>query len=197
MNSKLSIYYYCKKIPFFYKNLWGFKNKNCFFRSLSKKRSKLTRFANILGIKQTLKFFYNINEKIFKKFLLISLKSSVIFIDKFISMLEKRLDIALFRSGLVKSIFNARQLINHKLVYVNNKIIINPNKKLNINDLIAIKSKPIELNYFLKNIKAHNFTNYLEIDFKNNSFIFLWDNNLKNTYFPIKINYLLFSRFYK
>ena len=37
--------------------------------------------------------------------------------------IEKRLDVILLRSNLVLSIRNARQLINHKQVFVNNKVV--------------------------------------------------------------------------
>jgi hypothetical protein len=39
--------------------------------------------------------------------------------------------------------------------------------------------------------------NYLELDLKNFTIVFLWDSNFKNTYYPIKMNYSNITRYYK
>ena len=53
-------------------------------------------------------------------------------------LLESRLDINLVRLKLVKTIFQAKQLINHKKVKVNHKIINKPNFLLKKGDIIHI-----------------------------------------------------------
>jgi ribosomal protein S4 len=55
-----------------------------------------------------------------------------------LSLLEKRLDVALYRSHVTKNIVSARQLITHKKILVNNKYITTPSYTLNPGDIISI-----------------------------------------------------------
>ena len=56
----------------------------------------------------------------------------------FVITLESRLDINILRLRLARTIFQAKQLINHKKIKVNNKIISKPNFILNKGDIINI-----------------------------------------------------------
>lgn len=193
-----SKYHITKKLTNIYKNLWGNNNKD-FLRSILKvKRKKTTTFAKLFIIKQSLKLFYsNLSEKCFKNYLNISIKSPSKTIDKLISYLERRLDTILFRSLFAFSFFSARQLINHGFVYLNNKVSLISKKSIYKGDVIFIAKtfKSFELfHFFLLN---RSLTNYLEIDYKYNSIIFLWDINLANTYFPVKSKYSLINKIYR
>ena len=53
-------------------------------------------------------------------------------------LLESRLDINLVRLKLVKTIFKAKQVINHNKIKVNNKIISKPNFLLKTGDIVRI-----------------------------------------------------------
>ena len=53
-------------------------------------------------------------------------------------LLESRLDINLVRLKLVKTIFQAKQLINHQKIKINDKIISKPNFLLEKGDIIRI-----------------------------------------------------------
>ena len=48
-------------------------------------------------------------------------------IQKFIILLESRLDMVIYRSKITKTIFQAKQIINHGKIKVNNKIITSSN----------------------------------------------------------------------
>ena len=56
----------------------------------------------------------------------------------FVIKLESRLDINILRLKLVKTIFQGKQLINHKKIKVNDKIVSKPNFILNKGDIISI-----------------------------------------------------------
>jgi small subunit ribosomal protein S4 len=58
--------------------------------------------------------------------------------QQFVVLLESRLDINLVRLKLVKTIFQAKQLINHKKIKINNIIISKPNFILEKGDIIHI-----------------------------------------------------------
>ncbi|MGC8479886.1 MAG: S4 domain-containing protein, partial [Candidatus Micrarchaeia archaeon] len=59
----------------------------------------------------------------------------------FLQTFEKRLDTVLFRAKFSKSIKNARQLITHGIVFVNNKQIKHPAYSLKESDYININPK--------------------------------------------------------
>ena len=69
-----------------------------------------------------------------KKFKSVNLHATILFIKQ----LETRLDTALFRSHFSYSYRNARQLISHKKVCVNNKIVQHNSYLLKKGDLITL-----------------------------------------------------------
>jgi small subunit ribosomal protein S4 len=162
LQSKYSV---CKKLKSPYKNLWGVdKKKNC--RSITNiKKRRVSSFGKLLDIKQSLKFFYpNIGEHLFKKNIKYSIKSPSKTIDKLVSILESRLDSVLFRSCLVNSFHEARQLINHKYITVNNSLVNNPSRKLKKGDIIKLNLKKFDELNFLKLLSSRSIPNYIELD---------------------------------
>jgi small subunit ribosomal protein S4 len=127
----------------------------------------------------------------------VSIKSPSKTIDKLSSILESRVDTIIFRSCLVNSFQEARQLINHGFVFVNNLCVIKTNKKINKGDIIRVKLKSFNQDLFLRNLLSRSIPNYLELDLNNLSIALLWDVNFKNTYYPIKEKYVDISRYYK
>jgi ribosomal protein S4 len=195
-----SNYSICKKLKNSYKNIWGLKKKDSCRSVLNKTKKKVTPFGKLLDIKQSLKFFYsNMRESCFKNIVRSSLLSPSKTLDKLSSVLESRLDSILFRSCLVTSFQQARQVISHGHVYVNEKPSKLPSKKINKGDIITIATNN---NFFSKTdfrsiLNSRSIPNYLELDLINFRIIFLWDGNSKSIYYPIKLNYSNVTRFYK
>lgn len=68
--------------------------------------------------------------------------------EKYINLLpfpEKRLDVILVRISFCEHIFQARQLINHKHIYVNSKVVNIPGFTVSCGDLISIKEASRDL----------------------------------------------------
>lgn len=200
LQSKYSV---CKRLKsryrYFYKNLWGISEKNC-YRSIqkNKKRKRITLFGKLLNIKQAFKFFYsNVNELTFKKHIECSVLSSSKTMNKLSSLMESRLDCVLFRSCLVRSFLQARQLINHRLVLVNGLIVRNSNIKLIKGDLVKLGFKEYNSKLFNQIIWSRSIPNHLEIDFIRLSFIFLWDRKKESCYYPVRLKYRKIFRYYK
>nr|ARV87631.1 SSU ribosomal protein S4p [Auxenochlorella protothecoides] len=63
------------------------------------------------------------------------------FSKNFFSLIEKRLDVALYRSGFAKTIVAARQACRHSKIYVNSKICRFPSTLLNPGDVISYTPK--------------------------------------------------------
>ncbi len=194
----LSKYSVCKKLKSSYKNLWGLKKKDSCRSTLNKKRKRSTPFGKLLDIKQSFKLFYsNLGENIFKRNIKLSLRSPSKTLDKLTSVIESRLDSIIFRSCFVVSFQEARQLINHRFVTVNNVCITSPNKRINKGDVIKIINYSISKNKFLDILTSRSIPNYIELDLKNFGIVFLWDTNFRNTYYPVKTKYSNITRYYE
>lgn len=197
LNSKYSV---CKSLSTEYKNLWGLNKKNSLnaLLKLKDRKKRPSVYGKLLNIKRSLRFFYsNIKETSFKNYINYSVKSPSKTIDKFISILESRLDSVLFRSCLVKSFHEARQLINHKHVYINGVSSCLPDKKLYSGDLVQLKNVILDKKSFTDILTTRSIPNYLEIDFKNLTIVFLHDAKFKNAYYPVKAKYWTINRFYR
>jgi ribosomal protein S4 len=99
----------------------------------------------------------------------------------FINLLESRLDVCLYRTGLFVSPVSLRQFILHKNIYLNGRVINKPGMLLKKDDLVQINF--IHLN-FSDYDKASNLSfdhlSHLEIDLKTCSFIYLGPFALSN-----------------
>ena len=127
-----------KNLLFFLNKLSKNKKRNCYYKFYDQNSYKTLKYRNYFSksykesmiTKQIFNLFYgSLNKKylklITKKSIKISnqLKNKVNFKVFFLNLIEKRLDVILLRSNLVLSMRNARQLINHKHVYVNEKVV--------------------------------------------------------------------------
>ncbi len=198
----------CKKLNRNYNNILVLP-KGESLRSVKnekRKKKKSSLYGKLLGVKQSFKFFYcNLQEKSFKRILKQSVESPLTTLDRFVSFLESRLDVVLFRSCFVSSMFESRQLISHGNVRVNGKVVRNPGSNLIQLDIIEIDVNLFQnesriqniSNDLRKNFSSRSLPSYLEVDYKTLTIVFLWDLNYKSTYYPINANYSIIQRFYK
>lgn len=119
---------------------WNLFKKKLRYRKEIKPEKRKKFFQKRLFEKQQFRNFYGcIHEyqikNLFKK---LSKKNKINIFKKFLILLESRLDINLVRLKLVKTIFQAKQLINHNKIKVNHKIISKPNYLLQKGDIIYI-----------------------------------------------------------
>lgn len=100
---------------------------------------------------------------------------------RFIILLESRIDTLLFRSGFVSSIFEARQIINHSAILINNRVIDKRSYTLKSNEMLSISLD--KLNYLIDScllrINNQNILFrppiYLEVNYKYYLVTFLYD----------------------
>lgn len=112
------------------------------FASFYKKQSKYRKssvFKNRMEERKKLSIIYGcLGEKQIQRILLQAKKHDGRFDENLIKILERRLDVALFRICFFPTIFSARQWINHKKVYVNNYSVTLPGYQLKAGDIITI-----------------------------------------------------------
>lgn len=128
---------------FYYKNPLNllFSGDQFLYEFLIKypQRKKMSEYKLQLKERKKLSIFYgSLSKKQLQKYFLESNSAHGEFSKKFIGLLERRLDVILYRSQFVKNIATARQLISHKKVVVNQKIISIPSYLANPGDVISI-----------------------------------------------------------
>jgi len=74
--------------------------------------------------------------------------------------LEQRLDVTLYRMNLCTSIREARQLIIHKQIFVNNNSILSPTYILKVGDIITVRE------YILEKLRKRMYQAFLENSFQ-------------------------------
>jgi small subunit ribosomal protein S4 len=107
--------------------------------------------------KQKVRFNYGLNEKQLLSYYKKAKKKKGSTTGTFLfQLLESRLDCLVYRFGFAPTILAARQLINHRHILVNEKIITIPSFICNLNDFISIKKSEKSKNLvskFLENIE--------------------------------------------
>jgi ribosomal protein S4 len=150
------------KQPYFFSNnpinlLFSIDDFLFEFTPKQPQRRKSSEFQQQLKERKKLDIFYgHLSKKQLKNLLYQSKSSPGYFSANFFSILERRLDVLLYRTGLVKNILTARQLISHKKILVNNQILNIASYQVNPGDIIAIKSNKNKKIHSFKIDKVHN-----------------------------------------
>jgi len=133
----------------------------------AKQSKRPTDYGRQLFEKQQIKFFYGLRERQFKNYFLKATKIKGNAGNNLVVLLEKRLDNAIFRSGLALTRRQARQFVVHGHIYVNNKKVNIPSFQVKPGEIITLKPtskiKPL-VNEILKQNKNYNPPAWLKLD---------------------------------
>jgi len=133
---------------------------------------KVTEYGKQLQAKQRAKKTYGMDEKQFRIAFTKATKMKGNVSVNFLTLLEKRLDNVVYKSGLAESRGKARQLISHAHFMVNGKKVNIPSYSLKEKDKVAIKEKSKKSTAFagvFENIKQDNMPEWLNYDNKEQS----------------------------
>lgn len=154
-------------------NLWGQANDTFEKRNYKPgqhgkgMRGRMSDFGNQLRAKQRMRFYYgNITEKQFRNTFKAATKIKGDVSENFVSLLELRLDIVVYRANFVPTVFAARQFVNHKHILVNGKIVNIPSYRLKIGDTIEVREKSKNLTMVLDSLQKleRDVPSYLQLD---------------------------------
>src|SRR3989338_994324 len=112
------------------------------------KFKKLSEFGLQLRSKQKIKYIYRLLEKQFKFYVKEAMKSKKETTALLVKNLEQRLDNAVYRMGLAQSRDQARQLVNHGHILVNNVKNDIPSYRVKTGDKISIREGSKNTKYF-------------------------------------------------
>ncbi len=135
----------------------------------NKRRRKLSEYGIQLKEKQKAKYTYGILEKQFANLFDRANSSKGVTGEVLLQLLESRLDNVVFRLGIAPTRSGARQLVSHKHITVNDRVVNIPSYQLRPGDIVGIREKSKSLEVILDSLigKAHNKYSWLE-----------WDKNL-------------------
>ena len=100
---------------------------------------KVSEYGLQLREKQKAKFIYGVLEKPFRNYYEKADRMKGMTGENLMIMLESRLDSVVFRMGFARTRREARQVVDHKHVLVNGKVINIPSYLINAGDVIEIK----------------------------------------------------------
>jgi len=118
-------------------------------------RKKESNYGLQLREKQKVKRLYGVLEKQFRHYFRIAERSKGVTGLKLLELLERRLDNVVFRMNLTGSRSEARQSVQHGLVYVNNKRLDIPAYTVKLGEDVSVKTKREPL---LKRLKENQET---------------------------------------
>lgn len=134
------------------------------------RRRKFSDYALQLREKQKAKESYGVLEKQFKKYFYMADKKKGVTGSNLLQLLERRLDNVVYRLGLASNRRQARQLVLHGHVTVNDRRVNIPSCLVRTSDLIGLKDASKKLTAIEENISKiehRGLPTWLEMDVNN------------------------------
>ena len=186
-------------------NLWGrpkspFNSRNTPPGQHGNKRpSRPSDYGIQLQAKQKLKSYYgNMNERQFRNCYRKAIKKKGDTVENLIGLLEKRLDIIVYRAKFAITIFSSRQLINHGHIKVNGKKVNIPSYLLKEEDTIELKEKSKQLATVDVSLasKERDVPEYLQLDEKQKKIKFVRTPKFAEVPYPVLMEPNLVIEYY-
>jgi len=116
------------------------------------RRSKLSNYGLQLREKQKAKRIYGLLEKQFKNYYFKASQAKGVTGTVLLQLLETRLDNVIYRLGFAITRAQARQIVNHGLVRVNDRKVSTPSAHVKVGDTVTFSAKDATVRYIKKNI---------------------------------------------
>ncbi len=185
-------------------NLWGRPKSPYNLRQTAPgmhgaRRAKPTDYGIQLFAKQKLKFYYgNIGERKFRRYFAEANRMRGDTGQNLIGLLERRLDAVIYRAKFVPTVFAARQVVSHKHITVNGKIINIPSYLVKEGDVIEVREvgKKMALIVGAADLPERDVPEYIDVDHKAIKATFLRTPQLEDVPYPSEMQPQLIVEFY-
>ncbi len=130
-------------------------------------RVKLGNYGLQLREKQRMKYLYGVLEKQFRGYFKKAQNKTGSTGHILIQLLESRLDNTVYRLGFAPTRRSARQLVSHRHLLVNNKIVNIPSYQLKPDDVIQVRDKSKKIPIFqdsMRRVQGDNPMPWLSLD---------------------------------
>ena len=135
----------------------------------NRRRGKKSEYAIQLMEKQKAKYIYGILERQFRNIFKKASRSKGVTGEVLLQLCESRLDNLVFRMGISKTRAGARQLVSHRHITVNARIVNISSYTLKPGDVIGVREKSKSLNIIIENNEKNN-SNYEWLNWNNKAF---------------------------
>ena len=126
---------------------------------------RLRAYGISLNEKQKVKYHYCVMEAQFRRVLAEAGRRPGNTGDVLLQLLERRLDNAVRRSGLARTIWASRQLVVHGHVKVNGKKVDRPSYLLKVGDVVTVREKVQKLaKESMESLPGHEIADWLEFN---------------------------------
>ena len=118
------------------------------------RRKKNSEYGKQLIEKQKLRQMYGVNERQFRRLLMLALASKEVTGVAFMKLLESRLDNLVYRMGFARTRRGARQLVNHGHIEVNGKKLDIPSALLTVGDVVSVRENSKDLKVIKESLET-------------------------------------------
>lgn len=134
------------------------------------KKPRLTDYAMQLREKQKVRRLYGVLERQFKKHYHTAVKAKGATGERLLQILESRLDNIVYRMGFGSTRAEARQLVSHKAIEVNGKLVNIPSYQVVPQSVISVtvnNRNQLRIKAALELAKQRKFSSWIEVDSDN------------------------------
>ena len=124
-----------------------------------KLRRKLSEYAVGLNEKQKLRYTFGLLERQFRRMFEIAKRERGVTGERFLQLLETRLDSVIYSLGFAKSRAAARQIVNHGHVRVNGHKVYIASYNVQVGDEIEIRNSPTSRQIATRNLEENRARN--------------------------------------
>jgi len=134
------------------------------------RRRKTSEYGMQLKEKQKAKYTYGVLERQFRNLFERSARTHGITGEVLLQLLESRLDNVVYRLGIARTRAAARQLVLHKHITVNGKVVNIPSYQVLPGDVVAVRERSKSLEVIADSLAGFNHSKYPWIE---------WDESIK------------------
>jgi small subunit ribosomal protein S4 len=131
------------------------------------RRRRLSDYGLQLREKQKVRRIYGVMEKQFRNYYKKAAQTKGATGENLLQMLEQRLDNVVYRLGFGATRAEARQLVSHKAIEVNGKVVNIPSYSVQAEDVITVREKAkkqIRIQGALALAEQYGFVEWVEVD---------------------------------
>lgn len=115
-----------------------------------KGRKKQSEYALQLREKQKVKGLYGILERQFRRYYNLASRKKAATGEALLAILETRLDNVIYRLNLARTRYQAKQLVSHGHLLVNNQRVTIPSYNVKIGDVVSLSAKAANFDFIKK-----------------------------------------------
>ena len=129
-----------------------------------RRRRRLSNYGQQLIEKQRLRLQYNISERQMRNYFIAASRRKGMAGENLVQLLETRLDAVVLRSRFARTIYQARQVVTHRHILVNDKLVKSPSYRVKPGDKVSVRSHSRKLRCFNEGVMTTALPPYLNVD---------------------------------